>query len=1032
MILLRPPALLLLGLAGCVALRAQPPPVDPALGRATADSHAGSPVVRQLMETYAGEGVLGNRALWLSPRESLRQFKTQPGLTVDLIAHEPDVVQPVYLSFDSRGWLWVMQYIQFQFPAGLKIVSYDEWLRAVFDRVPEPPPRGPKGLDRVALFRPVGDGTYVKVRDVITGLNIATAAIKGAGGIWVLNPPYLLFYPVLNDGDVPVGDPEVCLSGFGLQDTHSEPSSLQFGPDGWLYGANGSTTSGLISSRVTKNVRMEGQHIWRYHPRTHVFEIYAEGGGNTFSLEIDAVGRVFSGTNYGPRGMHYEQGMSGLKNFGKHGLADNPYAFGYFGHIETLGDKRRFSQAFCIYDGGLMADRLGGHFLAGNALHNLVHDSRRVPDTSTFQAVDEAPLLTTSDKWFRPVDIKVGPDGGVWLADWYDSRMSYDRPVDDWSKTDGRIYRIRPSGAQMGQAAFDLHTVEPHELLKLLQHPNKWFRRQAALELAWRGETALLPDLTRLALDGSNPHAFDTLTALAMLGGLSDSLALQFLRHPDPYVRRWTVRCIGDTDEASPAVAQALVALAAAEQQPEVRTQLLASAKRLPAGVALPIVRVMLERSADLADRRVPLLLWWVLESKAESDREAVLDLMADPAVWRLPLAQASALGQLAQRWAMAGGKANYEACARLLAAAPDGAGRTRVVAGLAAAFEGGPVPPLPPALATPLNAYLASAADTDLAFAVRAGNAAATARALAIARDPAALNLKRAEMIRALADAGNAETVPLLVAVFEQPGSPRLKQAVLPAASKFDDLRLPRAVLEHYVDGFAVDAPLRAAADRMLASRLEWAKLFLAEVDMGTPGKVGRLAGETQHIAADALRQLELYHDPVMDRIIRQQWPSAVARLSSREKRAEMDRIRAALTQPGDPTLGRETFTQRCSVCHTLFDTGGHIGPELTGYQRNNLDFWLTAIVDPSLEIREGYALYSARLKNGQTAVGLLVREDAGGIVLKNLSGELQAAKADQIESLAASPVSLMPEGLLSGMSPKELRDFFAYLMKP
>ena len=200
----------------------------------------------------------------------------------------------------------------------------------------------------------------------------------------------------------------------------------------------------------------------------------------------------------------------------------------------------------------------------------------------------------------------------------------------------------------------------------------------------------------------------------------------------------------------------------------------------------------------------------------------------------------------------------------------------------------------------------------------------------------------------------------------------------------------------------------------------------------MGTPGKVGRLAGETQHIAADALRQLELYHDPVMDRIIRQQWPSAVARLSSREKRAEMDRIRAALTQPGDPTLGRETFTQRCSVCHTLFDTGGHIGPELTGYQRNNLDFWLTAIVDPSLEIREGYALYSARLKNGQTAVGLLVREDAGGIVLKNLSGELQAAKADQIESLAASPVSLMPEGLLSGMSPKELRDFFAYLMKP
>ena len=262
------------------------------------------------------------------------------------------------------------QYIQFQFPAGLKIVSYDEWLRAVFDRVPEPPPRGPKGADKVTVFRPVGDGTYVKVRDAITGLNIATAAVEGAGGIWVLNPPYLLFYPDPSGEGKPAGDPEVCLSGFGLQDTHSEASSLQFGPDGWLYGANGSTTSGLISSRVTKNVWMEGQHIWRYHPRTRVFEIYAEGGGNTFSLDIDAEGRVFSGTNYGPRGMHYDQGMSGTKNFGKHGLPDNPYAFGYFNHLETIGDHRRFSQAFCIYDGDLMRrDRLGGaSSWPGNAL----------------------------------------------------------------------------------------------------------------------------------------------------------------------------------------------------------------------------------------------------------------------------------------------------------------------------------------------------------------------------------------------------------------------------------------------------------------------------------------------------------------------------------------------------------------------------------------------------------------------------------------------------------------------------------------
>ena len=186
-----------------------------------------------------------------------------------------------------------------------------------------------------------------------------------------MNPPYLLFYPDANDDDVPDGDPQVMLSGFGLEDTHSVASSLRWGPDGWLYGANGSTTTGNVSSAVTKNVNFQGQHIWRYHPKTKVFEIFAEGGGNTFSTEIDAQGRVFSGTNGAQRGMHYDQGMSGVKGFGKHGPPLNPYAFGYFDHIETKSDGKRFNQAFCIYDGGLMPE-LAGHFVAANSLQNMV------------------------------------------------------------------------------------------------------------------------------------------------------------------------------------------------------------------------------------------------------------------------------------------------------------------------------------------------------------------------------------------------------------------------------------------------------------------------------------------------------------------------------------------------------------------------------------------------------------------------------------------------------------------------------------
>ncbi len=163
------------------------------------------------------------------------------------------------MSFDERGRLWVVQYLQYPFPAGLKVVRYDQYLRAVFDKVPQPPPLGTRGADKITVFEDAdGDGVFERHKDVITGLNIATAVVTGAGGIWVLNPPYLLFYPDANGDDIPDGDPVVHLSGFGLEDTHSVANSLAWGPDGWLYGANGSTTTGRVSSASVGMLRSRG------------------------------------------------------------------------------------------------------------------------------------------------------------------------------------------------------------------------------------------------------------------------------------------------------------------------------------------------------------------------------------------------------------------------------------------------------------------------------------------------------------------------------------------------------------------------------------------------------------------------------------------------------------------------------------------------------------------------------------------------------------------------------------------------------
>ncbi|MCB1089131.1 MAG: L-sorbosone dehydrogenase, partial [Verrucomicrobiae bacterium] len=248
---------------------------------------AGTDQVADIIKNYEGRGTLADDTPPTPPQEAVKQFKMREGFAIDLMASEPEIGQPLFISWDSKGRLWVMQYLQYQFPAGLKIVEYDNHLRAQFDKVPEPPPHGTKGADKITIFEDTdGDGRFDKHQDAITGLNIATSVETGHGGIWVTNPPYLLYYPDPDGDGIPNGDPEVRLSGFGIEDTHSVMSNLEWGPDGWLYGVNGSTTTGKVKNPATgKEVAWQGQMVWRYHPDSHEFEIYGEGGGNTFSLE---------------------------------------------------------------------------------------------------------------------------------------------------------------------------------------------------------------------------------------------------------------------------------------------------------------------------------------------------------------------------------------------------------------------------------------------------------------------------------------------------------------------------------------------------------------------------------------------------------------------------------------------------------------------------------------------------------------------------------------------------------------------------
>jgi putative heme-binding domain-containing protein len=1010
--------LLLLAL-GSAALAADP--------QVKLDDVAGNEAVKKIMETRPGRGVMADDTPPTPAAEAVKQFKLRSDVAIDLMASEPDVEQPLYASWDSKGRMWVTMYRQYQFPAGLKIVSYDQHLRAKFDKVPPPPPRGPKGADKITVFEDTdGDGFFDKHEDVITGLNIASAALHGMGRIWVLNPPYLLSYPDADFDAKPDGDPEVELSGFGLEDTHSVATNLQWGMDGWLYGANGSTTTGNVSSANTKNVKWEGQCIWRYHPKKKTFEIYAEGGGNTFSLDFDSKGRLFSGTNGATRGMHYEQGSYGIKGWGKHGPLTNPYAFGWFEHMKHEGDNKRFPQAFTIYEGGLLGSAYEGKIIAPNALHNLVYVSERLPDGSTFRTKDEEQLITTPDRWFRPVWAGVGPDGGFYMADWYDTRLSHVSPVDDWHKTSGRIYRVRPASGAPKLKPFDLSKASGEELLGYLSHPNEWFRKQAVLEIAWRKQSELAPKLSDM-LDG--PHGLEALWALDMLDHSLDgqNKSVQDIRYAaqekaihseDPYLRRWAVKMVGDAGGLSFCSLDNLHG----ETHPEVRAQLLATAKRLPAALALPRLR-----SGDAEDEsgHLPLLAWWALESKAEKEREAVFHyLKTNLDFLKTKLFRDHLAEKLAKRYALAGGEENLNSCADLLALTNDDTLRGKFIAGIASAFEGAEMPKLPDSLTKALNDYMAKQSGGDLTLALRSGNADALKKALALLSDKNASNTARIAIAKTLAELGKQEAVMPMVGILKATNPPSLKRGMLQAAAKFDDKRIPEALLLGWEGQIAGDKALREDALRVMAGRKEWAQVLVNFVnEWKVPAK---------HFTIDIVRQLSLHKDADIDAAIERHWKGKLATGPSPEKEKEAERIKTVLkTGLGDAEKGKLQFTTRCGICHKLFADGGQIGPDLTGYDRANPDFWLDNLFNPSLEIREGFGAYIVKTKSGQLLTGLIDAQNTNGVTIKDMANNKTALKQADIESMEASPVSLMPEGLLTGMSDDDLKDFFAYLMK-
>jgi hypothetical protein len=328
---------------------------------------------------------------------------------------------------------------------------------------------------------------------------------------------------------------------------------------------------------VTAHIRgLEFQQgIWRYHPITREFELFAEGGGNTWGLDFDLHGNAIAGTNWGTSAMlHQVQGGYYIKGFAKHGPLHNPFTFGYFDHVPYQGFKGgHVTCGGVLYQGGTFPKAFDNTYIAGNLLSNSIYWHVLEQHGSSFKAHFGGDFLVGNDDSFRPVDCLVGPDGALYIADWCDKRANHVDPVNNWDRTRGRIYKVqyvgnsndstrdgvaddkvaRHSVTGNGSSTADLNKLPSREIVNLLNHPNDWYRREANRILAERRDPAVIPSLRTMVRDQSDHLALEPLWALYMSGGFDESIASELLQHPYSDVRKWTIRFLGDSPRVSAA-----------------------------------------------------------------------------------------------------------------------------------------------------------------------------------------------------------------------------------------------------------------------------------------------------------------------------------------------------------------------------------------------------------------------------------------------------------------------------------------------
>lgn len=955
--------------------------------------------------------------------ETVSKMFVPEGFSVDVVAAEPNLHQPMAFTFDARGRLWVVEGHSY----------------------PQKRPEG-EGLDRVLIFSDEdGDGNF-ETRKVFTeGLNLVSGMEVGYGGVWIGAAPQLLFIPDKDGDDKPDGPPQVLLDGFGYADTHETLNSFMWGPDGWLYGNQGVFNKSMIGKPGAADAdRKElGAGVWRYHPTRHVFEIFAHGGSNQWGLDYDEHGQIFMThcrsfwgeglTTHVMQGGNYWNQVNGgyapfisakalpglplMKNYllasaryghgeGGAGKAGSREVYGGHSHVGTM-----------IYLGtnwpAEYRNQLFTHNLHGHQLNRQINQ-RLAGGYNTVHAGSD--MLFCSDPQYIGVDLKVGPDGAVYISDWYDPRLCHNPNVELWDRGNGRMYRMK-FDATYKPVSVNYHEAYHGVLVAVQLQNSDWDARMGRLELSERAAAGQdLANARRALLGLTNTHPDELVRlrcvlALHAIGRLDDALIGQLLKDESEYVRGWVIQLACEL-EPSPAVQSLLIQQAQADDSLLVRRYLASALQRLPAETAWQVAATLISQPENAADRDLPLLIWQGMAHLVEMDLPHGLQLadatqvpaIADYLLWYSAKLSEEGRDRLAERLAAADAKDRP----RLLALF---AHAVRDMRGLAV-----------PAAWSQISESLYDSPDAELrAGAETLGAAFADAklfeRLRSVLANEQSSNAAKTHALSLLANDPSPENYPLFLRLID---NPQLAPQTLPLLSRFDQSEVAPRVLERLPNwqGATNDAALE-----LLSGRVAWANQLL---DAVAAGKL-----EKSRLTAYYARQMANLGNAALNDRLAKEWGNVTQ--SSAQLLEEITKTENAYkTAPlwaYEARVGAQHFKKLCANCHQPDQPDERIAPKLEGIGSKGIDYAVENVIDPNAVIGRDFQARVIQTVDGQVLTGLVQSETASAITLRTQTNTVTIKKSD-VEEMAVSENSFMPSGLLETLNERERIELFKYLM--